>query len=358
MPQADTADRGLIARLRTTVRSGATPRALLGSLLLHALVGIGLWHLDWTPSVAFAPQPRSAIALRAVPNVPAPRAPPEPAPQPELLPQPEPEPERELEPEPAPEALQEPEPASAPQPLADDPASRADPAPQRGESVAEDADPAAAAEDPVLAEQRSENSPSQSQSQSEPTDLRLTQDIPEEARLEAARREAVAAVLATLREEADRRRFSTEGIPGFADDEQPAEPGAGVNIFEEAQRLARSRGVGTPGRARSRIVRNLVSLCNELTGGFSIFGIANFCADPGARADLFGHLRPQYMQRVPLCTADEDLQIVVSQSGTGAIGELRCVLVTREEREAAYGRYDPDLAGWLPAEAQPPNEAP
>ncbi|HMB74343.1 MAG TPA: hypothetical protein VKQ06_12285, partial [Gammaproteobacteria bacterium] len=86
------------------------------------------------------------------------------------------------------------------------------------------------------------------------------------------------------------------------------------------------------------------------TGGFSILGMVNVCADRRARADLFGHLRPQYLESVPLCTADEELLIQVEETAAGAVGELKCVLVPRAVREEYYGRYDPELAGWLPAE--------
>ena len=56
------------------------------------------------------------------------------------------------------------------------------------------------------------------------------------------------------------------------------------------------------------------------------------------------------MESVPLCTAEEDLEINVQQTNTGAVGSLKCVLVPREVRAAIYSRFDPDLAGWLPAE--------
>ena len=82
--------------------------------------------------------------------------------------------------------------------------------------------------------------------------------------------------------------------------------------------------------------------------------MVNVCADPGARADLFGHLRPEYMERVPLCTAEEELQIQVEETGAGAFGEFKCILVPREIRADYYSRYDPALAGWLPADADTP----
>jgi hypothetical protein len=175
--------------------------------------------------------------------------------------------------------------------------------------------------------------------------------VPRGYDFDAARADAVARVVEALRAQSELRTFSLDDLPGndaaaatLASSEQP-------DLFAAAAEL-RSNGVLTKRRARSRLVRTIIDLCNELTGGFSIQGFFNVCAEPGARADLFGHLRPQYMESVPLCTADEELDIEVVQNGSGAVGSFKCVLVSPEARRDLYSRYDPDLAGWVPSLGQ------
>lgn len=310
---------------------GSASRALLGSVLLHAAIGIGLWHLDRAPAATTvippAPVPIELLLSAEIP-----------------LPPPLREPESTLESiaEPAVAPVAEPvvDPIAEPddsrdEPVVDEPVAEPPTDPDTNASLAESAGSAEAIsppEDPQRSPETFEREPL----------------VPENVDLEAVRREAVARVVATLRERAQQRTFSSDDLPGTSEP-APENDAPSVSIFEAAA-AARSEGVLARGRARSRIARNIVELCNQLTGGFSVFGLVNVCADPPARADLFGHLRPEYMERVPLCTAQEELQLQVVDTGAGALGEFKCVLVPREIRADYYSRYDPALAGWLPAE--------
>lgn len=296
--------------------------ALTGSVLLHACLAIALWQLPSSRSAVSVAENYVPIELRALREMPAP--PPEP--------EPEPEPEAEVAP------------ATAPEPPPGEPVS---PDPELPESAIIAAEPLAAElpDEPPVAETDIEPAPDDAQ---EPPRQPL---VPEEVEFEAVHRDAVARVVETLREEFNKPQFtvteSGETVPLAEDD--PFGDGSALDLFDRAARLP-SDGIGSPARARSRIGRRIADLCNDLTGGFSFFGLVNVCADPAARADLFGHLRPEYMESVPLCSAEEDLDIDVQQTNNGAVGSLKCVLIPREVRAEIYGRFDPDLAGWLPAE--------
>lgn len=292
-------------------------RALAGSLILHALLAIALWQLPGTPAAVPVPEQFVPITLRTLPELPEPA-----------------DPEAEVEPEPPVESEDEPLAEALPEPADPETESEVEPEPDSRTSAeaADEAEP----ESPELVD---------------PGPL-----APESVDLEAARRIAIARIVESLRADSEFHRFSSD-VPGAGagDDEDPDGDGSDLDVFDRAAQLE-SNGALTPGRARSRLGRAVADFCNQLTGGFSIFGMVDVCGDPVARADLFGHLRPEYMESVPLCTADEDLDLQIEQTGTGAIGTFKCVLVPRTVREEFYRRFDPDLAGWLPAEEDPAEE--
>ena len=292
-------------------------RALAGSLLLHFVIAFALWQLPRAPAAVRAPEQFVPLVVRPLPEIPAP--------EPDLA-------EREPLPEPAPEPAPEPdaEPNQQPdqQPLT--------------ESVAEPSDavePTTATEPEPVAD--------------EPAAVEVVPRIPEDADLDEVRETAIASVVEAIEAESRRHRFSLQDLTGGDEfgDEDPDGDGSDLSVFERAAQI-RGDGVMAPGRARSRFGRAVARICNELTGGFSIFGMVDVCADPRPRADLFGHIRPEYMNSVPLCTAEEDLTLEVEETGNGAIGSLRCVLVPRAVREEFFSRYDPELAYWLPAEEE------
>jgi hypothetical protein len=290
-------------------------RALAGSLMLHALLAVALWQLPGTPAAVPVPEQFVPITLRTVPELPEPR--PQPEPIAEAPPKPAAEPERQ-------------------QAAAD-----IDVEPQRSQAT-QDAAQIGAAPDP-------EATPEETEQPFERAPL-----VAPEVDFEATHREAIAYVVESLRAAAAAHTFSLRDLPGTGDTglTDPDGDGSDLDVFERAAQL-KSDGVLPVGRARTRLGRVITDLCNQLTGGFSIFGMVDVCSEPAARADLFGHLRPEYMESVPLCTSEEDLELQVEQTGTGAIGALKCVLVPRAVREEFYRRFDPALAGWLPAEDAP-----
>ena len=88
-------------------------------------------------------------------------------------------------------------------------------------------------------------------------------------------------------------------------------------------------------------------ICRDLGGiGFSMFGLGGaLCGEPGPRADAFGHLRPQYMDALPVCTEVEpvDLEdgdpdgvldevLLASTDADDIEPVIKCRLVPREER--------------------------
>lgn len=114
--------------------------------------------------------------------------------------------------------------------------------------------------------------------------------------------------IAMLAEQEERRR----GVLSFSldDGDEPIglpEPGPDVDIFDPGPRRGGRRPVAQVGAQRTEFARRLVKLCNELSGGgigISLFGFfgTSVCAAPAPWADFFGHLRPDYLESLPLCT--------------------------------------------------------
>jgi len=308
---------------RAAIMSRSAPRAMAASVLLHAAIAIAIWNFERVP--ASAPYPAFdaiPIELRTWIELPRRNA-------------------LELPPaEPALESIEvaPPQPATAVsrEPGVDD------------VEIADDHD--AGAQTSLETIPPSEEI-SSAPSGDAPVPPPLAPLVPRGYDFEAARADAVARVVEAIRAESEYRTFSLDDLPGNDDADTAGPFSDGPDLFAAAAEL-RSNGVLSKRRARSRLVRTIIDLCNELTGGFSIQGLFNVCANPGARADLFGHLRPQYMESVPLCSADEELDIEVVQGGAGAVGSFKCVLVSPEARRDLYSRYDPDLAGWVPSPEQ------
>lgn len=288
--------------------------AIAGSLLLHLLIAAVIWQLPAMPAAAPYPEHYVPIELQTWPEPRRQEPPAEPLPEPTVA-----EPEQAT-------AVVLPEPTQ-PDVDTDNEATNASEATTEQEPAAESVAPDDAATTP----------------------LDIEQLIPEAVDLEAVRRDAIARVVESLRIESERRSFSVRDLENSGGSGSAIPGSREPDVFEQAANLPRD-GMLTPGRGGSRLMRRIADFCNSLTGGFGLFGLGNVCADPAPRADLFGHLRPQYMESVPLCTADEELDLDVQQIGATAIGTLKCVLVPRAVRAEYYGRFDPALAGWLPAD--------
>jgi hypothetical protein len=316
MPRAEPASANSPAGARAAIRIGGGPRALAASALLHGAIAVSLWHFEWAPATLPYVPPRAVpIDLGIATELPR-----------RVAPEPPPSQAEPIETEPPPSEARD--------------AQREEVAPDR-----------AARGEPDL-ESAATTDPTPDVSSAEATDplaeRALLPLVPEDYDVEAARADAVARVVESLRAQSEYRTFSLDDLPGGGATDPDEGAQAQPDIFAAAAKL-RSDGALTKGRNSSRLARRIFELCNQLTGGFSIQGFLNICADPAPRADLFGHLRPRYMESVPLCTADEELDIAIEQTGSGAVGSFKCVLVPSSTRRDFYSRYDPELAGWVPA---------
>jgi hypothetical protein len=148
--------------------------------------------------------------------------------------------------------------------------------------------------------------------------------------LETLRRDAITAVLDQTERDNEYMTFSLEDLD--EDDAPPPEPGADVDVFEPSPGSG-GRGVLRPGSGRTKLGRWLADTCNALTGGFGFFGLG-VCAENRARSDLFAHLKPAYLQKLPLCTETAVAASAGGAGGTEAATTIKCRLVTEEERAA------------------------
>ena len=147
---------------------------------------------------------------------------------------------------------------------------------------------------------------------------------------EAARQAAIANVIAALARDANYATFSMDDLPANGNGQTAtSEP----SILNNGSRRKPARIGPQVGRARTRFGQTLTKLCNEFSGGgIGLFGIAVMCTDPGERADLFGHLRPEYMNKLPACTEEEGMRLAVETGATEIITSIKCKLVPKEER--------------------------
>ncbi len=106
----------------------------------------------------------------------------------------------------------------------------------------------------------------------------------------------------------------------------PEEPGPKESVFETAKKADRPASVLSPGSARTRLGQRLARLCNELTGGFSLMGLAAVCADQEALPKLFAHLKPEYLRARPECTEVDAPSAIDAERNA-----IKCRLVLDDE---------------------------
>ncbi len=197
------------------------------------------------------------------------------------------------------------------------------------ENSAQDRPPAIPSPPDVMQEASAEDAVAQDAP--EPADDVQTEDW------EAARQTAIANVVEALARDARYATFSMDDLPASGSGQNtPSEP----NILNNGSRRKPARIGPQVGRARTRFGQTLTKLCNELSGGgIGLFGIAVMCTDPGERADLFGHLRPEYMNKLPVCTEEEGMRLAVETGGTEIITSIKCKLVPKEERPESISNF-------------------
>ena len=260
--------------------------AFAASVVVHVVAGYALSRQDFGGSVAPSPQPLAEFFLfempRPPPAVPAPIQEPEPAP---------PE-ERESQPPATPPA-----PAPAPAPRAADPAAP-----------------------PVVVPVEVEPAP--------PPTVR----VPSSADLAEARERAAQEVVSENSTENEYLTFSIRDVAAPRPEAEPDVP----SIFDGGAGGGPPRGptVGQAGQARTKFGHRMSSLCNALTGGFSLMGWGSFCGGPpdGGPSGLLPEVRPDYLDLMPECVDTRDTAPALALEAPFPL--VKCRLVKQVDPEA------------------------
>ena len=260
--------------------------AFVISLAVHVLAGYALTRQAW-PGATVPPMPAADFFLF---EMPAPR--PRDGAPPDLVP--EADPEIPPSPEPAPDDRAE---------RAPEPAPPAQPAPERSVIV----------ELPPAVEPTPTTEPA--------TTPRAYIDFDEE------RRRAANQVIGSRSEESEYLTFSIDDV---APPRPEAEPERPPSIFEGTGG-PRGPQVGQLGQARTKFGHRVSSLCNALTGGFSLMGFGSFCAGPpdGSPSGLLPEVRPAYLDLMPECVDTRDTAPALALEAP--FSTVKCRLVKQEE---------------------------
>jgi hypothetical protein len=116
-------------------------------------------------------------------------------------------------------------------------------------------------------------------------------------------------------------------------DEPDAREDEPVDIFDDPANRSRAPSLMAPGRAHSRLGQRIASLCNALTGGVGLFGLASVCADAPPRATLFASIKPRYLRARPVCSpyrANGDIEDAETTASADP-RNVKCRLVVDEE---------------------------
>ena len=149
---------------------------------------------------------------------------------------------------------------------------------------------------------------------------------------EAERPRAIALV---FEQQARERAYRTFSLDDLVDEPPPdAEPRIEQDVF--AGPSSSGPAVMRPGQARTRLGRAISQICNDLTGGIGVFGFFSLCAEEGEHADFFGHLRPAYMEKLPVCKEQELAEVQLAAAPTTDLSNIetrvvKCDLVNGDE---------------------------
>jgi len=148
----------------------------------------------------------------------------------------------------------------------------------------------------------------------------------------AERQTVVAMVLERLERESNYVDFSAADLFEEPPEREPGGPPPGQSIFESPSGPRGGPSILRPGQSRSRIGRFLAKLCNELSGGgIGLFGFGSICADPPKGADYFAHLRPAYMDKMPVCEEVEVARPAADSPGIEEYSTIKCRLVAKSD---------------------------
>jgi len=249
--------------------------AFIVSILAHVLAGYALSrHLLPSTSPPAPPAEFFLFEMPARPPEAAPVAPPI-EPLPELVEEPTPAPVPEpVQPAPEPSVVVEPQPTVVVEPRA-----AVEPAP----APAQANQPARTLEEELAPLPRS------------PTDI----DFEEE------RRRAANQVITARTAKPEYLTFSIDDVAAPRPEPEPEK----LSIFDGTGASAtRGPTAGQVGQARTKFGQKMTSLCNALTGGFSLMGWGSFCAGPteSEPSGLYPEIRPEYLDLMPECVDTRD----------------------------------------------------
>jgi hypothetical protein len=94
---------------------------------------------------------------------------------------------------------------------------------------------------------------------------------------------------------------------------------------------SRGPNVGQLGQTRTKFGARMASLCNALTGGFSLMGWGSFCGGPadGGPSGLFPEVRPEYLDLMPECVDTRDTAPALALEAP--FSTVKCRLVKQVE---------------------------
>ena len=89
--------------------------------------------------------------------------------------------------------------------------------------------------------------------------------------------------------------------------------------------------MGQLGQSRTKVGAKLASICNALTGGFSLMGWGSFCAGPsdGGPSGLFPEVRPAYLDLMPECVDTRDTAPALALEAP--FSTVKCRLVKQQD---------------------------
>ncbi len=147
--------------------------------------------------------------------------------------------------------------------------------------------------------------------------------------LEEARRRAAREVIEAGAAQSAYMTFSLDDVAPPRP-EEPDEPER--SIFDDTGG-SRGPSVGQLGQSRTKFGHRVASLCNALTGGFSLMGWGSFCGGPpdGSPSGLFPEVRPPYLDMMPECVDTRDTAPALALEAP--FPTVKCRLVEQPEFE-------------------------
>jgi len=199
--------------------------------------------------------------------------------------------------EPLPELREEPAPAPAPQPV--------QPAPEP--AVVVEPQPTVVVEPPAAVELAPAPSPAREIQPARTLEEELAPlpRSPDDIDFEEERRRAANQVITARTAKSEYLTFSIDDVAAPRPEPEPEK----LSIFDgTGARATKGPTAGQVGQARTKIGQKMSSLCNALTGGFSLMGWGSFCAGPteSEPSGLYPEVRPEYLDLMPVCVDTRD----------------------------------------------------